>query len=468
MTYQSCNCLHSDYIQKPYPPDIDKYTADYDDYDAAGRLPGFTNFNGTRTTYSYDNANRLTAISNQKTGAGVISGYSFTLDGNGNRTDIVQTEPYAPAIGEGNVTYGYNAKSNRLTAAGTNNFTYDDEGQLATDNSGAYTFDYEHRLKTIGADTQFYYDGSGNRLKAVRAGVTTKYIYDAAGRLLAEADANNVITKYYIYGNGLLAMVTATGQTYCYHYNGVGSTIAMTDNTQTVVNQYSYDAFGNIANKLENILNNDTTLVNQPFKFVGQAGVMTEPNGFYYMRARYYDPTVGRFISEDPIGFGGGDVNLMAYVGNNPVNWVDPWGLFVIDIIEHGTRNGPTYSATINVTGDSGASVTVSGSTWPNPENASPGIAPGTYDATYSTTGHKGITNGVRLENGGEVPTLGPNPAQNNNDYATGVNIHTGYSETNRGSAGCITINPQEASSVWNIIHNGETGTVTIRRKEGT
>ena len=65
----------------------------------------------------------------------------------------------------------------------------------------------------------------------------------------------------------------------------------------------------------------------QPFKFVGQYGVMTEPNGFYYMRARYYDPKVGRFISEDPIGFAGGDVNQYGYVGNQPVNGIDPMGL---------------------------------------------------------------------------------------------------------------------------------------------
>jgi RHS repeat-associated protein len=65
----------------------------------------------------------------------------------------------------------------------------------------------------------------------------------------------------------------------------------------------------------------------QPFKYAGQFGVMAEPNGLYYMRARYYDPGVGRFISEDPAGFGGGDVNLMAYVQNNPVMGVDPDGL---------------------------------------------------------------------------------------------------------------------------------------------
>jgi len=54
---------------------------------------------------------------------------------------------------------------------------------------------------------------------------------------------------------------------------------------------------------------------------------MHEPNGFYYMRARYYDPDVCRFISEDPSGFSGGDVNLYAYCGNNPINFADPFGL---------------------------------------------------------------------------------------------------------------------------------------------
>lgn len=166
----------------------------------------------------------------------------------------------------------------------------------------------------------YFYDGAGNRLKAIRDTSTTKYIYGAGGNLLAEADASNNITKYYIYGAGLLAMVNASdNQVYTYHFNQVGSTVAMTDQSKNVVNKYSYDEFGSVLNQVE--------AVPQPFKFVGQFGVMTEPNGFYYMRARYYDPKVGRFISEDPIGFAGGDVNLMAYVGNNPLLLIDPLGL---------------------------------------------------------------------------------------------------------------------------------------------
>jgi len=294
-------------------------TATYADYDPAGRLPGYTNFNNTTTGFSYDNAGRLTAIANRKQDTSVISSYTYTLDGNGNRQQITQSEPYTPAAGGSSVTYSYNTQKNRLLSAGSTSYTYDDEGQLATSSGSAFSFNYEHRLKTIAGTTQFYYDGSGNRLRAIRSGVETRYIYDAAGRLLAEADSGNVITKYYIYGSGLLAAVTPAGQTYCYHFNGVGSTIALTDQAQAVVNKYSYDAFGNIENQQE--------AITQPFKYVGQAGVMTEANGFYYMKARYYDPNVGRFVSEDPTGFGGGDVNIMAYVGNNPVNLVDPNGM---------------------------------------------------------------------------------------------------------------------------------------------
>src|SRR5208337_832013 len=106
---------------------------------------------------------------------------------------------------------------------------------------------------------------------------------------------------------------------YCYHFNGTESTAALTDVNQNVVNSYAYDPFGTVLNQQETIT--------QPFKYVGQYGVMAEPNGLYYMRARYYDPAVGRFISEDPIGFAGGDVNLFAYVLNNPVNSTDPGGL---------------------------------------------------------------------------------------------------------------------------------------------
>jgi RHS repeat-associated protein len=323
-TYDELNRLKTvkiHWLNPSNPP-----TATYD-YDEAGRLTTLTNFNGTFTTYDYDDANRLTFVGNWCPESQCYISISdiFALDGNGNRMQIqpdnAALAPGGPA--QGTTSYGYNPKKNRLQTAGSNTFTYDDEGQLSSGYGATYSFDYEHRLAGIGTPTQFSYDGAGNRLQATRDGVVTRYIYDATGNLLAEADGSNNILRYYIYGLGLLAMVTPANELYCYHFNDIGSVTAMTDNSQytSIWNAYAYEPFGKVLDEYE------CCSMTTPFKFVGQSGVMNESNGFYYMRARYYDPSVGRFISEDPIGFDGGDVNLMAYVGNNPVNWVDPLGL---------------------------------------------------------------------------------------------------------------------------------------------
>ena len=282
-----------------------------DAYDQDGRLATFTHFNGIATTYTYDAASRLIGMGN------AVASYQFTLDGDGNRINSAQTEPLTATYSQGTTAYGYNAQSNRLLSAGPLSYAYDNEGQLANAGGTGLTFDYNHRLVAIGTDTQFSYDGRGNRLIATRAGVTTHYVYDPWGNLIADADSTGVTHKY-IYGKGLLAVATSAGR-YCYHFNGTGSTVAITDMAQTVVNSYAYDPFGQILGQQET--------VPQPFKYVGQYGVMAESNGLYYMRARYYDPTVGRFISEDPKGFAGGTVNLYEYASNNPVNWVDPLGL---------------------------------------------------------------------------------------------------------------------------------------------
>ncbi|MBI5633514.1 MAG: hypothetical protein HZA15_08570 [Nitrospirae bacterium] len=307
-------------------------------YDAAGRLTSLTNFNGTVTTYGYDSANRLTSLDNKKTDNSIIASYSFPiLDGIGNRMQAEINEPLAPVENPESTAYTYNEKKNRLETAGPTTFGYDLEGQIANKADETYTFDYEHRLATItGAfNAQYSYDGKSNRLKAVRNGVTTYYIHDM-NNVLAEADGSKNITRLYIHGQGLLGMVTPNDAVYSYHFNAIGSTVAMTDQNQNLVNAYSYDSFGRILNQTETIP--------QPFKYVGQYGVMAEPNGYNFMRARYQDPNTGRFISEDPIGFEGGTVNLYEYVdsvgkplaetnpylytGNNPINRVDPTGLF--------------------------------------------------------------------------------------------------------------------------------------------
>ncbi len=184
-------------------------------------------------------------------------------------------------------------------------------------------FDQENRLTSLTGfeSAQYTYDAFGNRRKAIRNGEVRKYgidINSSMSRVLFETDNNGNVINYYVYGLGLVNRVKPNGTTHFYHYNNIGNTIAMTDQNQNVTHKYSYDPYGNILEIVEADEN--------PFKFVGQFGVMDENNGLYFMRARYYDPIAGRFISQDPLGFNGGDWNLYAYTGNNPIMAVDPMG----------------------------------------------------------------------------------------------------------------------------------------------
>ncbi|MEQ1933121.1 MAG: RHS repeat-associated core domain-containing protein, partial [Fimbriimonadaceae bacterium] len=288
-------------------------------YDAAGRPVRMNQFNGTFTTYGFDKANRLLRLENRRSESDSICFYRFTLDGSGNRTRIVQNEPLRPQMPAESTPYAYNAQKNRLLTAGTNSFTYDDEGQLVTNNAATYTFDSLHRLTAVSGTPamQFAFDGASRRLRATRGGIETRYIYDAAGNVLAEADASNTITRYYVHGLGLMATITPADQLHCYHFNAIGSTVAMTDSGKTVVNAYCYSPFGRLLNSQK--------VFEQPFTFVGGLGVIADSAVEYHMGARSYDSRIGRFISEDPIGESGG-INVFAYSDNSPMLKVDPFG----------------------------------------------------------------------------------------------------------------------------------------------
>jgi YD repeat-containing protein len=147
-------------------------TATYQ-YDDAGKLDWIDNFNGTITDYDYDNANRLTDLENRQSDNGIITDYHFTLDGNGNREQIMKSEPIMPVLNLSTSTYTYNVERNRLENANGETLTYDDEGQIYTRGSDTYAFDHEHRLISVqqsGSSDEYYYDGIGNRLMADRNG----------------------------------------------------------------------------------------------------------------------------------------------------------------------------------------------------------------------------------------------------------------------------------------------------------
>jgi RHS repeat-associated protein len=129
----------------------------------------------------------------------------------------------------------------------------------------------------------------------------------------------------YIHGPGIdepLEVYHGTGETWYYHADGLGSIVRVTDEDGQFVPAVArqYDAFGNLQ-------------VGGAYEGYAFTGREWDPEtGLYYYRARYYDPKIGRFISEDPIGFEAG-INFYAYVSNNPVNWVDPFGLQAIQCV---------------------------------------------------------------------------------------------------------------------------------------
>jgi RHS repeat-associated protein len=128
---------------------------------------------------------------------------------------------------------------------------------------------------------------------------------------------------YYIHGAGLLYEINETGSgvetgTRTYHYDYRGSTVAITDDSGTVTDRIEYSAYGTITHR--------SGITDTPFLFNGRYGVQSDGNGLLYMRARYYNPYLCRFINADPAGFAGG-LNFYAYADGNPVSLIDPFGL---------------------------------------------------------------------------------------------------------------------------------------------
>src|SRR3990172_12078205 len=215
----------------------------------AARIFSRTDMKDQPIGYSYT-ADSFLDIGTYPTGPSVIV-LNDTLDGATRMDDFLgsTTYTYDNEYRYGDI-YGKLSVKNSLIDSNVqqSSFGYDDEGHLNTGYGSTYQFDYEHRLKTIDTTAyQYFYDGKGNRLKAIRNGVTTYYVYDMNGNVLAEANGTKTITRLYIQGQGLLAAVTPTNnQVYTYHFNPIGTTAAITDQGQNIVNKYAYDSFGSV------------------------------------------------------------------------------------------------------------------------------------------------------------------------------------------------------------------------------
>ncbi len=216
-----------------------------------------------------------------------------------------------------------NANNQALTFAGTT-LTYDLNGNLATaqdaGGTATYTWDVRNRLTSLtapGFTATFAYDALGRRTGKTVQGVTTNFVYDGLNPVQEKNGAT--VTANLLTGLGLDQLFTRTdgAGTSEVFTDALGSTVALANTSGTVQTSYTYEPFG--------ATSQSGTASTNSYKYTGRED---DGTGLYYYRARYYSPRLQRFVSEDPIGFGGGDANLYAYVGGNPISRTDAYGLY--------------------------------------------------------------------------------------------------------------------------------------------
>ena len=330
----------------------------------SGNRASMTYGNGVQTEYTYNKANLVSYLSNTKNAA-VLSQYSYTYDLAGqqvSKTDHGGQQTAYTYNGIGQLTgevqsqnstnmhqysYQYSAAQNRTQMdldGVTTAYTYDVNNRLLTQTVGTaatnYTYDANGNQKT--AETadgtlQYGYDGLNRMTAAAEPGMSSSYSYGANG-LRTSKTVDGVTTTYvwdgdqivleqigstvrkYIRGLNLAAMVSGTDTSY-YLYNAHGDVVQLTDGSGTITKNYAYDAFGC------ELFPSDTDV--NPFRYCGEYYDLC--SGTYYLRARYYSPSTGRFFAEDTFRGNPNDqltLNLYIYCGNNPIRYYDPNGHF--------------------------------------------------------------------------------------------------------------------------------------------
>ncbi|MEW6581547.1 MAG: RHS repeat-associated core domain-containing protein [Actinomycetota bacterium] len=287
-------------------------------YDNAGRLASVTLPNGVTETYGYGPASHLASIGYQGP-AQTLGDLAYGYDKDGRRSRV--SGSYARSDVPPALSSASYDPANRITTRAGATFAYDANGNLTGDGVKTYTWGGRNLLTGItsgGTTASFGYDASGRRVAVTVNGQTTRFLHDG-DTPVRELDGTGAPAADLLVGPGtdeFYARTDPLGVTTSHLTDALGSTIALTGPLGVVTTEYSYDPFGRAS----------TTGVPSANRYQ-YTGRDNDGTGLQYNRARYYSPDLGRFLSEDPIGFQAGDVNLYAYVNNAPCDSTDPTGL---------------------------------------------------------------------------------------------------------------------------------------------
>lgn len=296
-------------------------TFTYDERDLPARQ---TRSNGVVTDYSFDDLGRLLSLLDAR-GAETINTQTYTYDAVGNRTSY--TSGFAQPLSTQPTVNVIDPDSDRMLQRGAVTYTYDQAGNRLTETgpegTATYSWDTRGRLTSIAAPdgtTTFRYDWVGNLIEKTTTnpagGSSESYVLDEITNV-AYQHASDGPRFSVLSGSGIdqhYAVVGEDGGVEFGLMDALNSTLATVDETGAIAGRFLYEPYG------ETAVSGNTVY---PFRFTGRTPAVGD---LYYYRARYYDPVAGRFVSEDPIGFAGGDVNLYRYVQNSPLMFSDPTG----------------------------------------------------------------------------------------------------------------------------------------------